>query len=209
MARKAAAMKRPGAEGEHGHQIGRRLREARELRGFTLRALASQIGLTASLLSQIETGQVNPSVDTLFALAQGLGVEVAYFFPTSDPKPAAEAAQAPRTSPLVRRAHRHRIQLDHGVVWESLLPAEEPPMEWMAIHYPPGAVSSATMQRHGGRDYGVVVTGRLTVKLAFSEYILEPGDSIAFDASSPHQLRNDGDTPVEAVWLVHGRHAVT
>src|SRR5688500_16583881 len=67
------------------HDIGRRLRERREAQGFSLRALADRIGVTASLLSQIETGQVNPSVDTLFALADGLQMSVAEFFSASVP----------------------------------------------------------------------------------------------------------------------------
>ncbi len=214
MVRRTAVARRGAAEREPVHQIGQRLREAREGRGLTLRALAAQIGLTASLLSQIETGQVNPSVDTLFALAEGLGVHVAYFFGSSaEPPPAPADAAAPnapiRPLPVVRRAERRQIALDQGVVWESLLPVEETAMEWMVIHYPPGAASTVAMQRHGGRDYGVVIKGQLTVKLAFTEFVLGPGDSLAFAASSPHQLRNDGDTPVEAVWLVLDRHSTT
>jgi transcriptional regulator with XRE-family HTH domain len=194
------------------HDIGRRLRQRREARGLSLRALAERVGVTASLLSQIETGQVNPSVDTLFALAEGLQMSVAEFF-SSDASAgprghAASAAPQSRSLPVVHRPARSRIELEHGVVWESLLPVEEPGLEWMVIHYPPGAMSSAKLQRHGGRDYGLVVSGQLTIRLGFSEYVLGPGDSIAYDASTPHQLRNDGHTPVEAVWLVLDRHAV-
>jgi len=185
-----------------GRQIGPRLRAAREARALSLRALAERVGLTASLLSQIETGQVTPSVDTLFALAEGLDLAVTYFFADVH----TPLAPAPG-SLVVRRADRRRVELDHGVVWESLVPAEEPGIEWMMIHYPPGAVSAATPQRHGGRDYGVVVRGCLTARVGFADYQLQRGDAIAFDASIPHQLRNDGQAAVEAVWLVLDRHA--
>lgn len=217
MARRPVALKRREGTSE-SHRLSRRLRELREAQGLSLRALAERVALSASLLSQIETGQVNPSVDTLFALADGLHVSVADFFGTAGQSTPAHPPEHPglgphpspaRPLPLVRRHERSRIELDQRVVWESLLPVEEPGLEWMVIRYPPGATSSVKMQRHGGRDYGLVLQGQLTIRLGFAEYILNPGDSIAYDASTPHQLRNDGDTPVEAVFLVLDRHSVT
>jgi transcriptional regulator with XRE-family HTH domain len=199
--------------------IGQRLRRWREAQRLSLRALAERIGATASFLSQVERGQVKPSVDTLFALAEALRVPVSDFFDGEAPSTvAAEGSPAGlgamplphprRVRPVVAPSERRRLELDHGVVWESLVPVEEPGVEWMVIRYPPGAVSSVKMQRHGGRDYGLVLKGHLTIKLGFVEYVLGPGDSIAFDATTPHQLRNDGETDVEAVWLVLDRHSV-
>ena len=61
--------------------------------------------------------------------------------------------------------------------------------------------------RHMGREYGVVLAGRLRVTIGFDEeeYELGPGDSIAFESSRPHRLENAGDEPVEAIWFVVGR----
>ncbi|HEX2187099.1 MAG TPA: XRE family transcriptional regulator [Chloroflexota bacterium] len=215
----STAPRRRAGTKDLAHTIGRRLRRLREAQQLSLRALAERVGVTASLLSQVELGQVNPSVDTLFALAEALGVSVSEFFDGDSPRttaaPAALHSAATRSMvaskasvPVVGPLERKRIELKHGVVWESLLPVEEPGLEWMVIHYPPGAASSARMQRHGGRDYGLVLKGRLTIKLGFLEHTLGPGDSISYDASTPHQLRNDGDSAVEAVWLVLDRHAV-
>ena len=108
----------------------------------------------------------------------------------------------------MRRADRREITLDQGVRWQSLVPVEEPGLDWMVVHYPPGAVSSPSMQRHGGRDYGLVTRGHLSVRLGFNEHTLGPGDAIVFDGSTPHQLRNETSAPVEAVWLVLDRQAV-
>jgi transcriptional regulator with XRE-family HTH domain len=178
-------------------QIGQRLRRAREQRGLSLRALATGVGLTASLLSQIENGQANPSVDTLFMLAETLGIPVAYFFDGGDAEGAAHRA----ANPVVQASDRQRIDLGQGVTWESLLTAPEAGLEFMVIRYAPGAVSAPTLQRHSGRDYGLVLRGHLTVRLVFAEHVLGPGASISFDATLPHQLANLGDTPMEAVWL--------
>jgi len=177
--------------------IGQRLRRARDERGLSLRALAKEVGLTASLLSQIENGQANPSVDTLFALAEVLAVPVAYFFHSDG-----DGLRVNRKpSPAVEPAERQRVELAQGVEWESLLPETEAGLEFMVIRYPPGAVSTSTLQRHSGRDYGLVVRGHLTVRLVFAEYVLGPGASISYDATLPHQLCNRGETEMEAVWL--------
>lgn len=56
--------------------LGARLRAAREAQGVSLRSVAAAIGVSPSLLSQIENGKTNPSVDTLYALVQQLGISV-------------------------------------------------------------------------------------------------------------------------------------
>ena len=57
-------------------QIGERIRAERERRGVSLRSLARSVGLSPSLISQIETGKCRPSVSTLYAITTALGVSV-------------------------------------------------------------------------------------------------------------------------------------
>jgi quercetin dioxygenase-like cupin family protein len=59
--------------------------------------------------------------------------------------------------------------------------------------------------RHAGREYGLVLAGTLEVTVGFETYALGPGDSISFDSTIPHRLRNAGSEPVTGVWLVIGR----
>jgi transcriptional regulator with XRE-family HTH domain len=189
--------------------IGPRLRQVRQQHKLSLRALAGKIGVTASLLSQIETGQVNPSVDTLHALAEGLGVPTCYFFEEENEHARhTEIGRSPEAGLIVHLQDRRSIELAREVTWHSLLPVDEPDLEWNEVHYPAGSISSETMQHHGGRHYFLVLEGRLTVQLAFTEYHLEPGDSMAFDGSIPHQLRNEGEDLVRAVVIVLERHQV-
>ena len=54
--------------------IGARLRGARMQRGLSLRSVAQALGVSASLISQVETGKTQPSVSTLYALVNHLGV---------------------------------------------------------------------------------------------------------------------------------------
>src|SRR5512132_2962099 len=62
--------------------IGERLRELREARNISMRALATRSGLSATALSMIERGKASPSVSTLYKLADALGVSITSFFNT-------------------------------------------------------------------------------------------------------------------------------
>jgi transcriptional regulator with XRE-family HTH domain len=178
--------------------IATRLRELRVARGLGIRELARRVGVTPSLLSQMERSSVNPSVVTLFRLAEALGTTTDYFF-GNDRGPQANE------DPVVRRADRARIELSGGIVWERITPTDEHDFEFMACMYPPGATSAVETQRHPGRDYGILLEGTLIIDVGFRTFQLEPGDSIAFDASLPHRLTNPGPEVARTIWVVLDR----
>jgi transcriptional regulator with XRE-family HTH domain len=185
--------------GENSVQIGGRLRDLRGARELSLRQLARLIGTSPSLLSQIENGKVTPSVDTLYLLSGALGVPVAAFF--GEP---ATAEQGPTGARVVRAAERQRIDLEHGVTWENLLPGEEAGLRFMEIRYAPGGNSGDHMLRHPGRDLFVVLEGQLTIRVGFAEHVLGPGDAISFADFAPHHVRNDGSVEGRAILCVVG-----
>jgi transcriptional regulator with XRE-family HTH domain len=189
-------------------QIGGRLREEREKRGMSLRELARRVGVSPSLVSQIELDRVNPSVSTLYALVTELGMTMSDVFGDGEP---AEPVAPPRSgeSPVERPETRRVIDLASGVRWERLTPHSESEVEFLRVEYPVGAEScpADALVTHGGREYGYVTSGTLGVRVGFDEYELRPDDSIAFDSSSPHRLWTIGDEPVQAIWVVIGRAA--
>src|SRR6478752_798791 len=158
-----------------GHsQIGERLREARQSQGLTARDVARRIGVSPSLISQIERDKVNPSVSTLWALVTVLGLHMGDLFST--------AGAGPKTEPGSRVA----INLETGVRWERLTATSDPLVEFLSVVYPVGAAScdEDSLMRHGGKEYGYVVAGRLGVRVGFDEYELGPGMAISFDSSA-------------------------
>lgn len=204
--------------------IGERLREARRARGLSLRVLADRLGVSPSLISQIETGRANPSVSTLYALADELDVSLdeLLFNDRRPPEPASEmavSASAPArtevasggttipTDPVQRAATRHRIRLASGVLWERLTTLSEPGVEFLHVTYEVGGASSPenAFQRHPGHEWGYVLSGRLQVRIGFEEFLLEPGDAISINSSIPHRLATVGNQPVQAIWFVLGR----
>lgn len=187
------------ARGPATARLGLRLRELRAARSLSLRQLARLIGASPSLLSQVENGKVTPSVDTLYQLADALGIQVAAFFGADAPSEREGAAAR-----VVRAGRRQRIQLDHGVTWENLLPEEEPGLRFMEIRYPPGVHSGSHLLRHPGRDLFVVLEGELVFRVGFEEHRLGAGDSISFGEFQPHQVRNDGTAEARAIVCVVG-----
>jgi transcriptional regulator with XRE-family HTH domain len=190
-------------------KVGARLRAARERLGISLRELARRVGVSPSLVSQIELDRVNPSVSTLYALVTELGMTMSDVFGDSRPTDRATAAARDGDGLAERPETRRVINLDSGVRWERLTPHSDPDVEFLYVVYPVGAEScpADALMTHGGKEYGYVSSGTLGVRVGFDEYELGPGDSIAFHSSSPHRLWAIGDEPVHAVWVVLGRKA--
>jgi mannose-6-phosphate isomerase-like protein (cupin superfamily) len=100
-----------------------------------------------------------------------------------------------------------RIELSTGVTWERLTARPDAAVDFIYVTYPPGASSAEgdQMLTHSGTEYWYIVSGELVVKLVFDEHRAGPDDSFSFECTLPHQLRNEGDVPVEAVvTVVHG-----
>jgi transcriptional regulator with XRE-family HTH domain len=192
--------------GSQASKVGSRLREARSRRGISLRELARRVGVSPSLVSQIELDRVNPSVSTLYSLVTELGMTMGEVFGDSEPS----EPLAPAHDGMVERPETRRVlDLASGVRWARLTPHSERDVEFLHVEYPVGAEScpADALVTHGGREYGYVTGGTLGVRVGFDEFELGPGDSIAFDSSSPHRLWAIGDAPVHAIWLVIGRAA--
>jgi transcriptional regulator with XRE-family HTH domain len=191
-------------------KVGTRLRQERERRGISLRELARRVGVSPSLVSQIELDRVNPSVSTLYALVTELGLTMSDVF-GDGPQAGPHVLHVPRDADdvVARRDTRRKINLASGVRWERLTPHSDPDVEFLYVVYPIGAESCPedALVTHGGREYGYVSSGTLGVRVGFDEYELGPGASIAFDSSSPHRLWAIGDEPVHAIWVVLGRVA--
>jgi transcriptional regulator with XRE-family HTH domain len=190
--------------------VPRRLRAERERRGISLRELARRLDISPSAISQIETGRARPSVATLWAIVTELGMSLDDLFAqeaaaTGVPAP----ARAPTSLPVVGEAAREALQLATGVRWERMTADADPDVDFIWVVYEAGGSSSPddSMIRHAGREYGLVLSGRLEVTVGFETTVLGPGDSISFDSTTPHRLRNAGDEPVTGVWVVVGRNA--
>lgn len=187
--------------------MGAQLRAARRARNLTLRELALVLGVSPSMISQIETGRASPSVATLYAIANELDVSLDELL-FNDRRAPAAGERADGAGPMVERAEaRKRIRLASGVIWERLTPFSEPDSEFLYVIYEVGGASSpeSDFQRHSGHEWGYVLDGTLEVRIGFEAHLLRAGDSISFESTIPHRLANVGNRPVLAIWFVLGR----
>ncbi len=192
-------------QSEVPHLAVERLRSRREEKGISIRALAQRIGVSPSLVSQIETGKVNPSVGTLVAITTELDLSLAELFSEPDTGEADPASHP--GSPVLRHANRLSFQLESGVSWDLLTPDAEDEVDFLYAVYEVGGASCApdALMRHHGREYGLVLSGQLGATVGFESYELEAGDSIVFNSDTPHRLWTIGEQPAVVVWTVIGR----
>lgn len=190
--------------------IGSRLRDARLERGMSLRSVASALGVSASLISQVETGKTQPSVSTLYAIVTHLGISIDELLGVSPAPPTGAAAPTPEprpTDPTVQHAADNAVlDMENGVRWERLA-AGVGPADSLLVTYQPGASSSVEgkMMRHAGVEYAYLLEGELTLRLEFDTFTLRAGDSLHFDSVRPHLYVNQSNAIARGIWFVVGR----
>ena len=219
------------ADFDPGTGLGPRLRLVRASRQLSVRELARRVGCSASLISQIERGVSVPSVGVLYSLATELGSSLDYLLFGSGGGPEGVSAETPAAGAAVdgagseatrparaaedqaaaspaaivqRGGDRRIIDLASGVRWERLTPQPEVMTDFLEVIYSPGGHSTDERRplRHDGREYGLIISGTLQANVGFESYELGPGDSIAFDSSTPHEYLNKTGEVVHAIWVV-------
>jgi transcriptional regulator with XRE-family HTH domain/mannose-6-phosphate isomerase-like protein (cupin superfamily) len=218
-----------GGREQLAEPVGEGLRKHRQDAGMSLRALARKVGVSPSLISQIEHGKATPSVATLYAIVSELGISLDELF-FDEPRGAAAVAaaapergarmdpgnertpsshwQAPSEGPVLRADNRLSLTLATGVRWERLTASHDPGVEFLYCTYPVGGESAPAddLMTHSGSEYGIVLEGRCGATVGEDYYELETGDSIAFDSRTPHRIWNLSDAePMIAIWTVVGR----
>ncbi|HWR84671.1 MAG TPA: helix-turn-helix domain-containing protein [Rhodoglobus sp.] len=189
--------------------IGARIREARMARGMSLRSVAQSVGVSASLISQVETGKTQPSVSTLYAIVNHLGISIDQLLDVVAPaEPTHLSLAADASMPTVQRGDENAVlEMENGVRWERLSAGAGGPADALLVTYDPGAASSVEgkLMRHAGVEYAYLLEGELVLQLEFDEHVIRAGDSLHFDSVRPHQYVNRGSVPARGVWFVVGR----
>lgn len=176
--------------------VGNQVRTLRKEKGLTLAALSDRTGLSPAIVSQIERGLANPSFTTLAQLAHGLEIPVGRFF----------IGQDETRSPIVRKDQRRNLK---GVarkavgeaVYELLTPDLNGAIEAHWIVSPPGHDTSSTPFRHGGEEFGIILSGKKDVYLDGECHTLEAGDSITYSSNIPHWYINRYEETCVAIWV--------
>jgi quercetin dioxygenase-like cupin family protein/DNA-binding XRE family transcriptional regulator len=170
--------------------IGKHVRQLRLRRHVSVRSFAVQTGFSASFISQLENGQVSPSLGSLQKIADALGVTLGEFF---------AASQGDEEALIVRPADRRRLDS----TWtdahlEALGPMTRGhKLEPVLVIFGPGGKSGKHSHSHSLDEFAFVVKGRVTLTLGDEEQDLVPGDAVTLPANAPHRWENRSNEAVE------------
>jgi transcriptional regulator with XRE-family HTH domain len=157
-------------------EVGRRLRALRTERGLSLSELARQAGLGKGTLSELETGQRNPTLDTLFAVTSALRLPLSAALPAG--------RQAPPDA--------------SGDAVDAWLVDQQQGADVYRLRIEPGRVQHSDPHAPGVREQVLVVHGRL--RLADGDTILDAGEMLDYAGDLPHVW--EALEPVSAVLVM-------
>jgi transcriptional regulator with XRE-family HTH domain len=175
--------------------LGDRIKRLRLKKSMGLVELGKHTGLSASFLSQLETGRVVPTLRNLARIAMVFSKDLSYFFETD---PAA-----------VFRVHRRkeRVRLpqtgveDPSYFFESLgyLVPDRHMDPYFAEFVPPSNDAEPKAHLHPGFEFLYVLDGELHIHHGEQECVLESGDAVYFDSSTPHSYQCAGKKSTSAI----------
>lgn len=167
--------------GTPAFDIGSRIRRLREARSLTLRALAERCSLSINAISLIERGKNSPTVSSLHALAEALGVGIIEFFKDEEA----------HDSVFVEKGRR----LSHnknGFLMESLgIGLQNQQLEPFLFTLDPGSGGEEPIT-HAGQEFVYCLKGEVEYQVDQATYKLKAGDSLVLEASRPHLFKNNG-----------------
>lgn len=188
------SLRRPAVAARPGGipPIGPRLRSARQARGLTLDAVAEATDLTKGFVSRLERDEVSPSVASLVAICNALGLAVGDLFEFAATSHVEAGAGTPInfggidvTETLLTPGWQQRVQVIHSDIG------------------PGGSGGDELYTLTSEIEFVYVVGGSLVVSLADQEIVLATGDALTFHGREPHTWRNASDSePCEALWVL-------
>ncbi|MGX4599182.1 helix-turn-helix domain-containing protein [Faecalimicrobium sp. JNUCC 81] len=174
--------------------ISKNISEYRKGKELTIKELANLIGVTPSLLSQIEKGSANPSINTLKQIANALDIPMFNFF----------INDVATESLVVRKDSRKKIMFaeDDSFSYELLTPNSKGDIEFMLMKIPPKKSSSKELFSHKGEEVAYVMKGSVNIYLMNEVVELNCGDSIKIPPHSNHKWENITDFDCEVIFAV-------
>lgn len=184
---------RPSLEAGIGTEI-RRLRKSLDL---TVAQLGSAAGISAGMLSKIETGGTSPSLATLDALAKALNVPISRLFAETEEERDCSYVKGGSGVHIERRGtkagHIYEL-LGHSLAGEIGVEPYLITLRNDAVPY--------TEFRHAGVEFIYMLSGKVRYRHADRSYLLEPKDALFFDAAARHGPEELIETPMQYLSII-------
>ena len=165
-------------------EVALRIRELREISGFSTAEMAQRTGLTEEEYIQCESGNKNLSIAFLYRCTLSFGVDFGDLLEGSSPKL--------RSYALTRKGEGQRIEEAHHMVGFNLASGFRNRIGlplYMEMNYRPGAeYEDIELTTHEGQECDIVISGSMKIQIGSHSEILHAGDTIYYDSSVPHGM---------------------
>lgn len=174
--------------------IGEKISYYRKKNDLSIRDLAKLADVTPSLLSQIERGLANPSVNSLKSIASALNVPLFTFF----------LSEVNKKDLIVRSNNRKKVILpgSDNVIYEMLSPGLSDNLEFAIMNLPPNTSSCENSISHNGYEIGYVLEGEVDLFLEEEKFTLSKGDSIKIPIGTNHKWQNSYSNECKLIFAV-------
>ncbi len=159
--------------------IGRKIRKLRKIRGLSLTALSSELGMSYSYLSALENGKHSISITNLQKLASYFDVNLLYFLEDDSHKNAV----------FISKNERNVTQTSGGINFQIITPSAAEKIQVTFIEMPPHSPEEKNIHKHKpGDELITVISGKLFVMVEDTKYELKKEDSIFFHSDMEHTI---------------------
>jgi transcriptional regulator with XRE-family HTH domain len=176
---------------EVGQIIAANLKRIRKERHLSLGQLAEQAGVSKVILSQIEKGDSNPTINTIWKITGALQL------------PYTSLLEPPEAKAVhVKKADIPDLAEESYHIFSYYPKDKDRSFEMYQIEMDAGCVHESIGHSSNSSEYIMVMEGRMILEVNGSAYLLEPDDALYFDASYPHVYKNSSDQQVKAVLII-------
>jgi len=184
--------------------IGTRIRGLRKNLALTIKEMASGVGLSVGLISQIENERVTPAISTLMKISSFLGVDITYFFQAEERRELFTAVRGKERFTSSRRGVGEKFDL--GYTYESLaFKQAKKHMEPFIVTFDLKEREDIVFFSHEGEEFVYIMEGKVEFCIEDKSTILEENDSLYFDSSKVHGYRAIGNHPCRALVVVYNK----
>jgi XRE family transcriptional regulator, regulator of sulfur utilization len=174
--------------------VATNLKKIREERKLSLDNVAQMTGVSKSMLGQIERGESNPTVTTVWKIANGLKISFTELIKTT--QESTVIIQKENVEPLIEDNGKYRLY--------PFFPYEsEREFEMYSVEIEKGGYLSADSHGEGTEEFITVFDGELTLRVDNEEFTVKQGDSIRFRADKPHIYHNSGETLTRVSMVIY------
>lgn len=174
--------------------IAENLKDIRKRKGLSLEKTSALTTISKSMLSQIERGEVNPTISTVYKLSLGLKVPVTAFT-AKKPMPFSKTGKE-KVAPLTGNNGRYRL-------YPIFSFQDGQNFEIFDLEFDEDGEMAGNQQMIGTREFITVYSGQLTLLFNDREYVLEVGESATYNAFDEYIYKNTGTGMVTANIVVH------